>query len=81
MTIFVFSSHFYSQSDVFKLQEVFSEPGIIVFFENGLGSFQTFLYYRFETNQRSALCSRQAVMERSSWTGLNKILGVVPHNK
>jgi hypothetical protein len=26
-----------------------------------------------------ALCSRQAVMERSSWTGLNQILVVVPH--
>jgi hypothetical protein len=27
-----------------------------------------------------ALCSRQADMERSSWTGLNQILVVVPHN-
>jgi hypothetical protein len=26
-----------------------------------------------------ALCSRQADMERSSWTGLSQILVVVPH--
>jgi hypothetical protein len=40
------------QNDVFKLLEDFSELGITVFLENGLGSFQTFLFYRFETSQR-----------------------------
>jgi hypothetical protein len=30
------------QNDVFKLQEVFSEHGIKVFHEKGLGSFQAF---------------------------------------
>jgi hypothetical protein len=43
MSIFVFVGQFFFQNDVFKFQEVFSELGIRVFFENGLGSFQIFL--------------------------------------
>jgi hypothetical protein len=43
MTIFELVVQFYIQNDFFKLQEVFSEHGIRVFLENGLGSFQTFL--------------------------------------
>jgi hypothetical protein len=33
------------QNDVFKLQEDFSEHGIRVFLENGLGSFQKISYF------------------------------------
>jgi hypothetical protein len=43
MTVLEFIGQFFSQNDVFKLQEVFAEHGIRVFLENGLGSFQTFL--------------------------------------
>jgi hypothetical protein len=43
ITILEFFWQFFFQNDVFKLQEDFSELGIIVFLENGLGSFQTFL--------------------------------------
>jgi hypothetical protein len=53
MTVFEFIGQFFFQNDVVKLQEVFSEHEICrVFIENGLGSFQSFLFYRFETNQR-----------------------------
>jgi hypothetical protein len=40
---FVFVGQFSFQNDAFKLKEVFSEDGIRVFLENGLGSFQAFL--------------------------------------
>jgi hypothetical protein len=43
MTIFEFVGQFFFQNDVFEIQEDFSELGIRVFLENGLGSFQTFL--------------------------------------
>jgi hypothetical protein len=43
MTIFKFVGQFFFQNDVFKLQEDFSELGLIVFLKNGIGSFQTFL--------------------------------------
>jgi hypothetical protein len=46
MTIFEFVGQFFVQNDVFKLQEDFSELGIRVFLENGLGKFQTFLILR-----------------------------------
>jgi hypothetical protein len=38
-----FAGHFFFQNDVFKLQEEFTEHGIRVFLEDGLGIFQTFL--------------------------------------
>jgi hypothetical protein len=43
MTVFELIGKYFFQSDVFKLQEVFSGHGIRVFIENGLGSFQAFL--------------------------------------
>jgi hypothetical protein len=43
MIIFQFVVQFSFQNDVFKLQKDFSELGIRVLFENGIGSFQTFL--------------------------------------
>jgi hypothetical protein len=43
MTVFEFIGQFFFQNDVFKVQEVFSEHGIRVFQEKGLGSFQTLL--------------------------------------
>jgi hypothetical protein len=43
MTIFGFIAQFSFQSNVFQLQEDFSELEIRVLPENGLGSFQTFL--------------------------------------
>jgi hypothetical protein len=43
MAIFEYFGQFFFQNDVFKLHEDFSEHGITVFLENGLGSFQTFL--------------------------------------
>jgi hypothetical protein len=43
ITVFEFIGQFFFQNDDLKLQEVFSELGIRVFFENGLGSCQTFL--------------------------------------
>jgi hypothetical protein len=45
------------QSDVFKLQEVFSELGFRVFLENGIGDFK---FYRFETNQRCLKYSKNS---------------------
>jgi hypothetical protein len=42
-TVFEFIGPFIFQNDVFKLQEVFSEHGIRVFFKNELRSFQKFL--------------------------------------
>jgi hypothetical protein len=44
MAILEFFGQFFFSNDVFKLQEDFSEHGIRVFLENGLGSFQTFLF-------------------------------------
>jgi hypothetical protein len=44
MTVFEFTGQFFFQNDVFKLQEVFSELEIGLFFENGLGSSQTFYF-------------------------------------
>jgi hypothetical protein len=41
--IFQFVGQFFFHNDVFKLQKDFSELGIRVFLDNGLGSFQTFL--------------------------------------
>jgi hypothetical protein len=41
MTIFVFVGQFFFQNDIYKLQENFSEPGIRIILENGIGSFQT----------------------------------------
>jgi hypothetical protein len=43
MAIFEFVVEFFFENDVFKLQEDFSEHGIRLFLENGLGSFLTFL--------------------------------------
>jgi hypothetical protein len=43
MAIFEFIRQLVIQNYVFKIQEVFSEHGIRVFIENGLGSFQSFL--------------------------------------
>jgi hypothetical protein len=43
MAVFAFIGQFFFQNNVFKLQEIFSELEIIVFIENGLGSFQPFL--------------------------------------
>jgi hypothetical protein len=43
MTIFEFIGQFFSQNDLIKLPRFFSELGIRVFAENGLGSFQAFL--------------------------------------
>jgi hypothetical protein len=43
MTIFEFVGQVIFHKDVFILQENFSELGIRVFLENGLGSFQAFL--------------------------------------
>jgi hypothetical protein len=43
MTIFELFGQFFFQNDVFNFQKVFSELGISVFLENGLGSFQVFL--------------------------------------
>jgi hypothetical protein len=43
MIIFELFGQFFFQNDVFKLQEDFSELGIRVFLEDGLGGFQTFL--------------------------------------
>jgi surfactin synthase thioesterase subunit len=43
LSISEFYGQFFFQNDALKLQEVFSELGIRVFFENGLESFQTFL--------------------------------------
>jgi hypothetical protein len=43
IVIFEFVGQFFFQSDVFKFQEVFSGLEISVFFENELGSFETFL--------------------------------------
>jgi hypothetical protein len=37
--------HFFFQNDVFKLQEDFSEHGIRVFIENGLGSLEDISYF------------------------------------
>jgi hypothetical protein len=52
-TVFEFLGQVFIQNDVFKLQEVFSEVGIRVFFENGTRKFpENFLFYRFETNKR-----------------------------
>jgi hypothetical protein len=42
MDIFEFIGQFYFQNNIFQLQELFSELGIRIFLENGLGSFQTF---------------------------------------
>jgi hypothetical protein len=42
MIIFKLIGQFLFQNYVFKLQEDFSEHGIRVYLENGLGSFQTF---------------------------------------
>jgi hypothetical protein len=52
MVIFEFDGRFFFQNNVFHLQEDFSEHGIRVFLENELGSFKTFLFYRFQTNER-----------------------------
>jgi hypothetical protein len=41
MTVFEFIGHFNFQKDVFKLEAVCSDLEIL---ENGLGSFQTFLF-------------------------------------
>jgi hypothetical protein len=41
MNVLEFIEQFCFRNDVFKLQQVFLELGIRVFFENGLGSFQT----------------------------------------
>jgi hypothetical protein len=43
MTVFKFDDYIFFQNDVFELQKVFSEHGIRVFHEKGLGSFQAFL--------------------------------------
>jgi hypothetical protein len=43
MAIFEFFGQFFFQNDVIKLQEYFSEHGIIALLGNGLGSFQAFL--------------------------------------
>jgi hypothetical protein len=45
MTIFEFVGYLFFQNSVFELQEDFSGHGIRVFFETGLGSFQTFLIF------------------------------------
>jgi hypothetical protein len=45
MTIFEFVGQYFFQNGVFKLQEDFSEHGIRVFFENGLGSIQEVSYF------------------------------------
>jgi hypothetical protein len=50
MSIFEFIGRFYFQNDVLKLQKVFSELGIRVFFENELGSFQEFLILQIRDN-------------------------------
>jgi hypothetical protein len=42
MTIFELVGHFFFQNNIFKLQEDFSELGIRVILENGIGSFQKF---------------------------------------
>jgi hypothetical protein len=52
MAIFEFIGQCYFQNDVFKIQEVFSELGIRLFLENGLGVCRDFLFNRFKTNQR-----------------------------
>jgi hypothetical protein len=51
MTIFEFIGQFFLTNDVFKLQEVFSELGIKVFFENGLEYFQAFLILLRQTRE------------------------------
>jgi hypothetical protein len=43
MPIFEFVGQFFFQNDVYKLQEDFSELGIRVFLEDGLGSYKAFL--------------------------------------
>jgi hypothetical protein len=43
MTVFEFIGQLFFQNDNFKLQEVFSEHEIRVFFEKGLENFQTFI--------------------------------------
>jgi hypothetical protein len=43
MTIFEYIRHFFLKNDVFKIQEVFSELAIRVFFEIRLGTYQFFL--------------------------------------
>jgi transcription initiation factor IIF auxiliary subunit len=43
MTVFEFIGQSFFKNCVYKLHDVFSELGIRVFFENGLGSFQIFL--------------------------------------
>jgi hypothetical protein len=51
MIIFEFVGQFFFQNDVFKLQKVFSENGIRVNLEIGLGSFIIIQYIDL-TNQR-----------------------------
>jgi hypothetical protein len=46
MTIFVFVAQFFFPNCVLKLQEVFSEHGIRLFFENRLGSFNFNLFFK-----------------------------------
>jgi hypothetical protein len=50
MTVVSFIGQFFFQNDVFKLQEVFSELGIKLFLEKGLGSFKTFLILQISDN-------------------------------
>jgi hypothetical protein len=54
MAVFQFVGQYFFQNDVFQLQENFSEHGIRVFLEIGLGSFQTFLNFTDFRQTRSA---------------------------
>jgi hypothetical protein len=43
MPIFELVGQFFFQNDVYKLQEDFSQLGMRVFLDNGLGSYKAFL--------------------------------------
>jgi hypothetical protein len=43
INVFEIIGEFFFENDVFKFQDVFSEHGITVFLDKGLGSFQKFL--------------------------------------